>query len=286
MTLILVSSPLTKSYEEFFKKVFLVISPKSKGVDVLVTSKVSRTGELNFILLQLYTQLRNVATEAGHSYHFQINVLVNRSIQDSYDEVFMVTGEDNFDFLDATAISVESPAIEPHFSTEDSFPLGGCSISAVGGTFDHIHDGHKILLLMAALVARKRVIVGVTGPALLVKKKYAEYLQSLQHRVESVYQFLRKVSLPDTDFQIYQINDVCGPTGYVSGIEALIISEETASGAKFVNNYRSEVGFSQLEIISAQVIGGDGSGNASNNWKNKLSSTDMREIEWKANSDA
>lgn len=34
---------------------------------------------------------------------------------------------------------------------------------AVGGTFDHIHAGHKILLTMTALLASKRVACGVTG---------------------------------------------------------------------------------------------------------------------------
>ena len=36
-------------------------------------------------------------------------------------------------------------------------------IVALGGTFDHLHAGHKILLSMAAWIARKEVIVGVTG---------------------------------------------------------------------------------------------------------------------------
>lgn len=34
---------------------------------------------------------------------------------------------------------------------------------AVGGTFDHLHAGHKILLTMTALSTRKSLIVGVTG---------------------------------------------------------------------------------------------------------------------------
>lgn len=39
-----------------------------------------------------------------------------------------------------------------------SFP-----VVALGGTFDHLHAGHKILLSMAAWIARKKVIIGVTG---------------------------------------------------------------------------------------------------------------------------
>ncbi|RUP50321.1 hypothetical protein BC936DRAFT_139643 [Jimgerdemannia flammicorona] len=34
---------------------------------------------------------------------------------------------------------------------------------AVGGTFDHLHSGHKILLTMTAWLARERVVCGVTG---------------------------------------------------------------------------------------------------------------------------
>ena len=37
-------------------------------------------------------------------------------------------------------------------------------VVALGGTFDHLHAGHKILLSMAAWLSRKKVIVGVTGP--------------------------------------------------------------------------------------------------------------------------
>jgi Cytidylyltransferase-like len=36
-------------------------------------------------------------------------------------------------------------------------------VVALGGTFDHLHAGHKILLSMAAWIAERKVIVGVTG---------------------------------------------------------------------------------------------------------------------------
>lgn len=34
---------------------------------------------------------------------------------------------------------------------------------AVGGTFDHMHAGHKILLTMTALLASKKLYCGITG---------------------------------------------------------------------------------------------------------------------------
>lgn len=36
-------------------------------------------------------------------------------------------------------------------------------VVALGGTFDHLHAGHKILLSMSAWIAGEKVIVGVTG---------------------------------------------------------------------------------------------------------------------------
>ncbi len=36
-------------------------------------------------------------------------------------------------------------------------------VSAMGGTFDHLHAGHKILLSMAAWITSEKLIVGMTG---------------------------------------------------------------------------------------------------------------------------
>lgn len=40
-------------------------------------------------------------------------------------------------------------------------------VVALGGTFDHLHAGHKILLSMAAWIASTKLIVGITGPLML-----------------------------------------------------------------------------------------------------------------------
>ena len=39
-------------------------------------------------------------------------------------------------------------------------------ISIIGGTFDHLHAGHKILLSMAAYITSQKLIIGITGIAL------------------------------------------------------------------------------------------------------------------------
>lgn len=36
-------------------------------------------------------------------------------------------------------------------------------VSIIGGTFDHLHAGHKILLSMAAYITSQKLIIGITG---------------------------------------------------------------------------------------------------------------------------
>lgn len=73
---------------------------------------------------------------------------------------------------------------------------------AVGGTFDHLHMGHKLLLTLTALAldpspssttnhAPQRLIsVGVMDDDLLVSKKYAEVLEPWETRAMAVLDFL------------------------------------------------------------------------------------------------
>ena len=69
----------------------------------------------------------------------------------------------------------------------------------VGGTFDHLHAGHKLLLTTTAFLLDppacpdsppRRLIVGLTGPQLLQTKKHAEYLQPWHSRAADTANFL------------------------------------------------------------------------------------------------
>jgi cytidyltransferase-like protein len=70
---------------------------------------------------------------------------------------------------------------------------GSFEVVALGGTFDHLHAGHKILLTMASSLATRKVIVGVSDDELLGKKQYREWLEGIKERIEQVERFLELV---------------------------------------------------------------------------------------------
>lgn len=142
-------------------------------------------------------------------------------------------------------------------------------ISAVGGTFDHIHDGHKILLCISAFLTKSKLIIGLTAEQLLVNKKFKSQLQTFDTRKKHVLEFTNKIDSSLT-IDILPIKDVCGPTGYEPNIQALIVSKETQAGGDTVNKVRTEKGLSALDIFVVDILGGE----------EKLSSTTLRQMEY------
>jgi phosphopantetheine adenylyltransferase len=78
---------------------------------------------------------------------------------------------------------------------------------AVGGTFDHLHIGHKLLLTMFAFVLdsspsssasdaetpQRTLTIGITGDELLKNKSYATLLESWNGRQKSAWSFLQSI---------------------------------------------------------------------------------------------
>lgn len=60
--------------------------------------------------------------------------------------------------LPEAQVNPDVPEPDISYATPSLFP-----VVALGGTFDHLHAGHKILLTMAAWISSWKVIVGITG---------------------------------------------------------------------------------------------------------------------------
>ncbi|KAF7294815.1 CTP-transf-like domain-containing protein [Mycena indigotica] len=240
------------------------------------------------LLTFVYVQATKVAQDRNRIL-MQIDVLLhipNTAIPESVsspDVVFRVEG-------DSVQLPPELSSFSQHTIPRGSHPiaptpaevatLSRFPVVALGGTFDHLHAGHKILLSMGAWLASEKLIVGVTDDALLVRKAHAEVLESLSARITSVRTFLNTFR-PGLVYDIVPINDVYGPTGWDPNIQALVVSKETASGAASIASHRAEHGLPALETFTIDVISATETNISNDNpdymKQAKMSSTYIRE---------
>ncbi|PAV91327.1 hypothetical protein WR25_21909 [Diploscapter pachys] len=64
----------------------------------------------------------------------------------------------------------------------------------LGGTFDRLHNGHKVLLSKAALLASENVTCGVTDKQMIAKKSLYELIEPVEKRIACVEEFVADVS--------------------------------------------------------------------------------------------
>eukprot|EP00210_Caulerpa_lentillifera_P000267 g260.t1 len=142
----------------------------------------------------------------------------------------------------------------------------------VGGTYDHLHAGHRLVLSVCALITSQKLFIGITDEGYLQGKKYKELIHSLRQRKETISSFIHHIN-KDLDFQFSVLRDPQEPVlaEVYANLDALVVSMETLAGGEAVNQSRIVRGLDKLEIIVVDCIEHDAS--------NKLSSTQLREIE-------
>ncbi|GAA5910056.1 hypothetical protein JCM8208_000941 [Rhodotorula glutinis] len=148
------------------------------------------------------------------------------------------------------------PPAPPSTTTDDTKFPPTYPVVALGGTFDHLHAGHKILLTMAASLCTSRLVVGVSDDHLLVNKKYKHLLEPIDVRMRNVRRFVELVR-PAVECDAVPLQDVYGPTANDPSIEALVVSDETRAGGDSINTLRAERALSQLAIFTISLVGGE-----------------------------
>ncbi|KZN83965.1 Uncharacterized protein EN45_110830 [Penicillium chrysogenum] len=221
---------------------------------------------------------------------------------------------------DGRAASMKAIISEPDWTIsgrllipDDQHPSTPQYSVVVGGTFDHLHVGHKLLLTAVALVLEPldrgqegRLTIGVTGDALLVNKKYAEFLESWEERWQSTAAFLTAIMdfspekkppqierafapgpngkmvvvriQPNLAFEFVEISDPFGPTITEENLGAIVVSKETHSGGAAVNEERVKKGWKGLAVFEVDVLQSGEAATVTDveNFESKISSTDVR----------
>ena len=159
---------------------------------------------------------------------------------------------------------------------------------AVGGTFDRLHAGHRLLLAASALAAERRLFIGITGDKLLSSKKHPELLQPFGERANAAVAFARKVRPGERVFavDVGALLDPKEPTGAETepGMQALVVSKETVSGGEAINAGRKQRGFRPLALLVVGLVGSSSEGGQGGQAhdeepEGKISSTDLRAAE-------
>jgi len=121
----------------------------------------------------------------------------------------------------------------------------------IGGTFDHLHDGHKSLIMIALSLSEK-VVIGLTSDNLLTKKKFRSKIKNYQKRLDILKSYISETS-DLSRVEIIKLEDPYGPPINEADYEGIIVSQETYEGALKINQIREEKGFNPLKLALLQL---------------------------------
>ncbi|PAA94075.1 hypothetical protein BOX15_Mlig014823g1, partial [Macrostomum lignano] len=150
----------------------------------------------------------------------------------------------------AEALTVEHP--EPEEPEEDladpDWRPDQFANVALGGTFDRLHSGHKILLATGALLASRVLTIGITGPGLLGNKVLPDLIQSYRERAAAVVDFLADTRPDGPVYHVTELAEPLGPPARQADYQALVASPETRSGCGRINAARTAAGWPELPV--------------------------------------
>lgn len=145
----------------------------------------------------------------------------------------------------AESLSIDRILPNKDFKTHENVVLGG--------TFDRLHAGHKILLSEAVLRCTRKLTVGVTDTSLLKSKLLWEMIEPCAVRMCSVEDFLRDID-PGLQYDIVPIYDPFGPTKEDPNMQLIVVSTETYKGGLKVNELRHENNLPALDIHTVDLL--------------------------------
>jgi pantetheine-phosphate adenylyltransferase len=123
---------------------------------------------------------------------------------------------------------------------------------AVGGTFDELHRGHRVLLMKAFEIG-DHVVIGLCSDQFVKKLSKPHVTASYEERLEELNRFLSNLGVSERAVVI-PLNEPYGPTSTDGTIEGLVVSQETESTAIKINEQRRKFGLPLLKIVTVNMV--------------------------------
>lgn len=261
--------PASADVLSFLMKFYSEAATQCDTLNVNVLLHNLSTGHKNSeILHRLNTPVNCIISDFSHDF--------TKSSSDSHSLMKLVQSSYQWNKVSGETVPLigisQSNLLKEETTINDS-PLLSKGSVVLGGTFDHIHVGHKILLSEAMLMADKRLLIGVTAKSMVGRKTLSELIKPWHVRATQLREFVDDVSgisstlPPDIQenevtrterskmpkLEIVEINDPIGPAGSDPNLNCIVVSQETLKGGAMVNDARIKNG---LEPVSVHVIGG------------------------------
>lgn len=194
----------------------------------------------------------------------------------------------------ASSVTLSEASPLPPAAPKLFLPTAGHAVVCVGGTFDHLHPGHKLLLAAGALLLKVpsplsglpcQYVIGITNSTMLSKKESLHFMQRWSERARNVIDFLGSLlslsrdgweplgipqieAVGERDYrasfrdgsiivQCIGIDDAFGPTATRPDITSLVVSKETRAGGAMINELRDTKGWAPMAIFEVEVLSAD-----------------------------
>jgi len=123
---------------------------------------------------------------------------------------------------------------------------------AVGGTFDELHKGHEALLSKSFEIGEK-VVIGLSSDEFASKMGKPHKTATYTERFKELQAFLDE-SGSAKRAEIVPLNDPYGLTISSQSLEALVVSKETESTARKINEIRAKASLPPLKIVAIDMV--------------------------------
>lgn len=115
----------------------------------------------------------------------------------------------------------------------------------MGGTFDHIHKGHRALLARAFETAES-VVIGLTSDN-FVAEEGKKIHHDFDFRKSQLIKYLSK-HYPGRQYQITKLESRFGAGIFTKGIDSIVVSAETFPTVKYANDKRVQSGLLPMSV--------------------------------------